>query len=100
MGAPEFLGPQGDDRKPEPSSDMWRAGCTLFVMLLRRPPFAADGHTEIGKQSRLSNVFYKTLEFKSLSADAQDLISNLLVGDPANRLTAEQALEHPWLRTA
>lgn len=36
--------------------------------------------------------------FQHLSADAKDFISALLVTDPDTRMSADQALAHPWLR--
>lgn len=35
--------------------------------------------------------------FRSLSADAKDFLTRLLDSDPSKRLTAKQALQHPWL---
>ena len=35
-----------------------------------------------------------------VSVEAKDLISRLLVLDPAERLTAKEVLAHPWFRTA
>ena len=37
-------------------------------------------------------------EWREISLDAKDLISKLLVKDPRKRLSAEQALEHPWIK--
>merc|ERR1711972_282869 len=56
-------------KKPEVPTDMWRLGCTLFVMLIKAPPFAADGHTPAGQQARMSGTFFKTSQFNKLSAD-------------------------------
>ena len=37
-------------------------------------------------------------EFDDISDEGKGLISGLLVRAPAQRLTAAQALTHPWLR--
>ena len=38
------------------------------------------------------------VEFKGCSKDVIDLIKKLLVVDPAQRLSAGQALEHTWFK--
>merc|ERR1711981_150185 len=37
-------------------------------------------------------------EWREISLEAKDLISKLLVKDPRKRLSAEQVLEHPWVK--
>merc|ERR1712039_1167282 len=54
---------------PAVPSDMWRLGCTLFIMLLKAPPFGSDGHTVTGRANRMSGTFFKTPQFGALSAD-------------------------------
>jgi calcium-dependent protein kinase len=44
------------------------------------------------------NVDYDAREVRVLSMPARDLLKGLLERDPAVRLTAKQALEHPWVR--
>lgn len=39
-------------------------------------------------------------EWRDVSADAKDLISNLLVKEASKRLSAEAVLDHPWIRAA
>ncbi|ELP90304.1 protein kinase, putative, partial [Entamoeba invadens IP1] len=61
------------------------------------PPFSGDTLGEI-----LSAVCAVTMSFQEeygseVSKEAMDFISNLLVLEPSHRLTAEEALESPWL---
>jgi serine/threonine protein kinase len=35
--------------------------------------------------------------WKNVSKEAKDLIKKLLTYDPAERISAEQALKHPWI---
>ncbi len=40
---------------------------------------------------------FESPHWDGISADAKNLISNLLVLDPRRRLSVEQALKHPWI---
>jgi calcium-dependent protein kinase len=39
-------------------------------------------------------------KWEHISEDSKDFIRHLLVYNPAKRMTAEQALKHPWLQRA
>jgi len=80
-------------QKPAPPLDMWRLGCTLYIVLLAMPPFSP----QLRFVSTDEKPFPKWDSWATLSPQAQDLISKLIVLDPAKRLSPEQVLEHPWL---
>ena len=81
---------------------MWSVGVLTYMLLGGVSPFYAAGG---GRKQTLQNVanvnwsFGKDL-FKSVSHDAKDFIEKLLLRDPKERLTAKQALSHPWLHYA
>jgi len=83
---------------PEVATDMWRLGCTLYVMLARRPPFHNDAETRRGREIRESGKFCRDPPFDKLSEEAKDLIASLITGDPSKRPTTAQVLQHPWLQ--
>lgn len=82
---------------PEVATDMWRLGCTLYVMLVRRPPFHNDAETQWGRQVREQAKYCKDPPYSTLSAEAQDLISALVTGDPSKRPSTAEVLKHPWV---
>ncbi len=76
--------------------DNWAVGCLVFELLAGTPPFEAREEDVL---------FYKIVDNSpdfpaSLSADALSLIRALMCSDPAGRLTAAGALQHPWLAQA
>jgi calcium/calmodulin-dependent protein kinase I len=77
---------------------MWSVGVILFVLLCGYPPFAHDDQSILFQLIRTGEWQFNHNDWCNVSPDARDLISNLLVVDPARRLTATQALESEWLR--
>eukprot|EP00440_Ansanella_granifera_P024472 gb/GFBE01026577.1/.p1 GENE.gb/GFBE01026577.1/~~gb/GFBE01026577.1/.p1 ORF type:complete len:595 (+),score=144.50 gb/GFBE01026577.1/:1-1785(+) len=82
---------------PSVATDMWRIGCTLFVMLVRRPPFHNDAQTKAGREAREQGNFFRVQEYEDLSDEAKDLITSLLNGDPSKRPDTDAVLQHPWV---
>ena len=80
------------------SVDMWSIGVIIYMLLCGRPPFCDDNQSKLFSKIKSGNYsFQPTLIWDHISMEAKDLIHNLLSVDPSTRLTAAQALEHPWM---
>ena len=75
--------------------DMWQLGLLLFEMLFGRHPFA--GETEVSTLAAILQGGLVMPETAVVSEPARHLVRRLLVADPAERLSASQCLDHPWL---
>lgn len=84
--------------QPCEATDMWRLGCTLYVMIVQSIPFNDDAATLNGIKTRRAGEFHKVAKYNALSSEAQDLISQLLRGKPEERPSAEEVLKHPWVQ--
>ncbi|EQC27789.1 CAMK/CAMK1 protein kinase [Saprolegnia diclina VS20] len=94
--APEVLNDNGYDSKV----DLWSLGVVVYIMLCGFPPFTED---ETGMESVYRKITSGVLEFPdpywtNVSDIAKSFLRNLLNVDPVQRFSAEQALEHPWIR--
>jgi mitogen-activated protein kinase 1/3 len=105
--------------------DVWAVGCIMAEMLNREPLFQGENYVDqlnvifsvigtpadedmscvlnpeamnfIKKLKKRAAVPVKKL-FPTASAKAQDFLSKIFVFNPANRITVDQALEHPFLK--
>lgn len=85
----------GDPWNYGPPSDMWTCGFIAYWMLSLKLPF--DGKDN-GQNNRGSEqVSFSSGKWDSISAEAKDFISKLLSNDRTERLSATDALQHPWI---
>lgn len=75
--------------------------CVSFT-ISRYAPFEDDPKHKVGAEPLFDKIKKAKYSFdprywNNISEEAKDLIKNLLVVDPSKRLTAEQALAHPWM---
>lgn len=92
-----FLG----SKEPDHATDMWAVGVILFIMLTGVHPFDLTGvatDAEIAAQIKKDPSPPITPSLTShLSPSAIDLIKWLMEKNPADRLTADEMLQHPWI---
>jgi len=108
--------------RAEASTDMWSIGCIFAELLLRKPLF--NGESSMGVLllilklmgtpepddcgwSNRTNFLYKVAKFpstfqqkfKDVDPSARHLLEKLFELDPTKRITAAQALQHPFLNS-
>jgi len=94
-GSPGFMSPeQSSGQGYTNQTDMWSLGVTLFTLLVGELPFSLE--EEPPTQELVSKLLASEVA-ADLSPDAAHLIARLLRVDPAERLSAEGALLHPFV---
>lgn len=81
-----------------PEVDMWSLGVIMFILMCGYPPFSDEqgGQAALFAQIKTASYKFRSPWWDSVSDAAKDLISHLLVVDPAERFTVHQALAHPF----
>ena len=100
VGSSYYIAPEVIKGKYDEACDLWSIGVIMYILLTGSPPFNGDNQNEILK-SILIGKYDTTLDtYKTLSNNAKDLITKLLRFNPSERITAKEALMHPWFKTA
>ncbi|CAI5740315.1 unnamed protein product [Hyaloperonospora brassicae] len=101
-GTLAYWAPEIVTRQPQDLSvDMWAFGVLAYIALTGVHPFDPRGDksdAEIVKDIATGRYDVENKWYRSLSTTAKDFLTCLLDADPAKRLTAQQAMQHPWLR--
>ncbi|XP_076350401.1 serine/threonine-protein kinase H1 homolog isoform X2 [Tachypleus tridentatus] len=97
-GTPQYIAPEIVSRRPYTCAvDMWAVGVISFILLSGTFPFDAKQDSVILKLV-LKGVFTMSSEvWENVSNEATNFVRSLLRCDPTQRLTAVQALQHPWI---
>jgi len=76
--------------------DMWSCGVIVYILLGGYPPFHDDNHAVLYRKIKAADYSFEPQYWEQVSDDAKDLIRKMLVVNPESRLSADQALRHPW----
>jgi len=77
--------------------DIWSIGVITYVLLCGFTPFYGDNQRQLFERILHAKFDFPSPEWDDVSATAKDFVSKLLVVNPADRLSAEQAQTHPWI---
>lgn len=96
-GTPFYISPDVLHGSYDKSCDLWSAGVILYILLSGYPPFYGPTDSITLQKVREGSFSFARSEWNTVSDGAKDLITKLLVLNPTERYTVEQALHHPWI---
>ncbi|XP_064549535.1 peripheral plasma membrane protein CASK isoform X2 [Drosophila montana] len=98
VGCPHYMAPEVVTRRLYGKGcDVWGAGVMLHVLLSGRLPFLGSG-VRLQQSIARGRLSFEAPEWKSISANAKDLVMKMLAANPHHRLSITEVLEHPWIR--
>ena len=97
-GTPSYLAPELFQQKYTNKCDLWSIGVITYEMIAGYRPFRDKKKTKLYAKIQKGEYPLCGDPWNDISEEAKDLISKLLELDQDKRLSAEQALRHPWLR--
>ncbi|KAL8045247.1 hypothetical protein ABFX02_08G100600 [Erythranthe guttata] len=98
VGSAYYVAPEVLRRKSGAESDVWSIGVITYILLCGRRPFWDKTEDGIFKEVLKNKPDFRRKPWPGISNAAKDFVNKLLVKDPRARLTAAQALSHPWVR--
>lgn len=96
-GTPCYISPEVLTGNYGIECDMWSVGCMLYILLVGYPPFEGDDDYALCREIVKGKVDFEGDEWNVISKDAKNLILSLIC-KPEKRLTAEEALQHKWMK--
>ncbi|XP_018593741.1 calcium/calmodulin-dependent protein kinase type II delta 2 chain isoform X2 [Scleropages formosus] len=97
-GTPGYLSPEvlRKDAYGKPV-DMWACGVILYILLVGYPPFWDEDQHRLYQQIKAGAYDFPSPEWDTVTPEAKDLINKMLTINPSKRITATEALKHPWI---
>ncbi|XP_064458037.1 calcium/calmodulin-dependent protein kinase type II alpha chain-like isoform X2 [Ornithodoros turicata] len=97
-GTPGYLSPEVLKKDPYGKPvDIWACGVILYILLVGYPPFWDEDQHRLYAQIKAGAYDYPSPEWDTVTPEAKNLINSMLTVNPAKRITAAEALKHPWI---
>ena len=98
IGNSYYIAPEVIKKCYNEKCDIWSCGVIMYFLLAARPPFGGENNDEISEKILSGRYDIVSAPFNNVSKNCLDLLNKLLELKVPKRLSAEQALNHPWFK--
>ncbi|OMJ66055.1 hypothetical protein SteCoe_37240 [Stentor coeruleus] len=99
FGSAYYLAPEVLSGEYTEKCDIWSCGIILFILLTGKPPYSGRDDKTIINQLKHCPLNIKAEKYPTLSSNAIDLLQKLLILEPNDRISALEAISHPWVKS-
>ncbi|XP_055054730.2 calcium/calmodulin-dependent protein kinase (CaM kinase) II beta 1 isoform X12 [Misgurnus anguillicaudatus] len=97
-GTPGYLSPEVLRKEAYGKPvDIWACGVILYILLVGYPPFWDEDQHKLYQQIKAGAYDFPSPEWDTVTPEAKNLINQMLTINPTKRITAQEALKHPWV---
>ncbi|XP_039532449.1 calcium/calmodulin-dependent protein kinase type II subunit gamma isoform X9 [Pimephales promelas] len=97
-GTPGYLSPEVLRKEAYGKPvDIWACGVILYILLVGYPPFWDEDQHKLYQQIKAGAYDFPSPEWDTVTPEAKNLINQMLTINPGKRITAQEALKHPWV---
>ncbi len=97
VGTPYYIAPEVLRKSYTKSADLWSVGVIAYILLCGYPPFNGEDNNAVYDAVRRGRYSFPSAEWSGTSRESRHFIRCLLQKDPQKRMSAMQALKHPWI---
>lgn len=97
-GTAYYIAPEVLMRSYDEKCDVWSVGVILYILLSGSPPFNGNNDDEIIKAVKKAKFNFSSSIWNDISIEAKDLITKMLRYPSTNRISAQEAYAHPWIK--
>ncbi|CAK0786958.1 Calcium-dependent protein kinase 2 [Coccomyxa viridis] len=98
VGSAYYVAPEVLKRRYGKEADIWSCGVILYILLSGVPPFWGETEQQIFDAVAKGHIDFKTDPWPNVSSEAKDAVRVMLQQDPKKRATANEILQHSWMR--
>ena len=92
-GTPGYVAPEVLMQKPYGKEcDYWSIGVVTFILLSGAPPFYQEDNFALFEQIKACRYEFNAKSWESVSPEAKDFISKILIGNPGDRMSCAQMM--------
>lgn len=98
VGSAYYVAPEVLRRKYGKEADIWSTGVILYILLSGVPPFWGETEQQIFDSILKGKLDFASDPWPRISDDAKDCLRRMLQQDPKRRATANEILQHSWMK--
>lgn len=96
VGTPYYIAPEVLVSKHGPACDIWSTGVLMYIMLCGYLPFTGESPNQVCAKIIKGKLRMDQPEWEYCSEESKNLLKQMLVVNPTERISASDALNHPW----